>query len=120
MNAAAHQWTAALATGAVLHVREREHGEATAWPLVGGGLAAIFTKLPDVLEPAVNPNHRQFFHSLAFAAAVAVGWKALYDWQPETDDARFWRKVGMIGAGAYLCHLVLDATTKRSLPLIGR
>jgi len=62
----------------------------------------------------------QFFHSLAFAAAVAVGWKALYDWQPETDDARFWRKVGMIGAGAYLCHLVLDATTKRSLPLIGR
>ena len=25
-------------------------GEATAWPLTGGGLAALLTKLPDVLE----------------------------------------------------------------------
>ncbi len=120
MNAAAHQCTAALATGAVLHIHERDRGEATAWPLAGGGLAAVFTKLPDVLEPAVNPNHRQFFHSVAFALLVGAGWKTLYDLKPETDDGRFWRKVGMIAAGAYLCHLALDATTTRSLPLIGR
>ena len=101
MNAAAHQWTAALATGVVLHSREVERGEATAWPLAGGGLAALLTKLPDVLEPAVHPNHRQFFHSVAFAALVATGWKALHGWQPQSDDARFWRKVGMVGAGAY-------------------
>lgn len=120
MNASAHQWTTALATGAVLHSRECERGETTAWPLAGGGLAALLTKLPDILEPAVHPNHRQFFHSVAFAALVAGGWKALYDWQPQSDDGRFWRKVAMIGAGAYLCHLALDALTPRSLPLIGR
>ena len=120
MNAAAHQWTAALATGVVLHSREVERGEATAWPLTGGGLAALLTKLPDVLEPAVHPHHRQFFHSVACAALVAAGWKALYEWQPQSEDGRFWRKVGMIGAGAYLCHLALDALTARSLPLVGR
>lgn len=120
MNAAAHQWTAALATGVVLHSCETERGEVTAWPLAGSGLAAFLTKLPDVLEPAVHPNHRQFFHSVAVAALLAAGWKALYDWQPESRDARFWRMVGMIGAGAYLCHLGLDALTPRSLPLIGR
>ena len=120
MNAAAHQWTAALATGVVLHSRELERGKATAWPLAGSGLAAILTKLPDILEPPVHPHHRQLFHSLAFATLVAAGWKALYEWRPQSDEGRFWRKLGMIGAGAYLCHLALDALTARSLPLVGR
>lgn len=120
MNAAAHQWTAALATGAVLHSHEVERGESTAWPLAGGALAAVLTKLPDVLEPAVHPHHRQFFHSVACAALVATGWNALYQWQPQTDEGRFMRKVAMIAAGAYLCHLALDALTPRSLPLVGR
>lgn len=120
MNAAAHQWTAALATGAVLHASEVQRGEATAWPLAGGALAAILTKLPDVLEPAVHPHHRQFFHSVACAALVAAGWKKLHEWQPQSDEGRFMRKVGMIGTGAYLCHLALDALTARSLPLVGR
>lgn len=120
MSAAIHQWTAALVTGAVLRSREVDRGEATAWPLAGGGLAALLTKLPDVLEPAVHPHHRQFFHSAAFAGLVAAGWTALYEWQPQSDEGRFWRKVGMTGAGAYLCHLAVDALTARSLPLVGR
>ena len=41
--------------------------------LVGAGAAA----LPDVLEPAVDPNHRGFFHSWAalgvLASAVVAG-----------------------------------------------
>lgn len=120
MNAAPHQWTAALAVGAVLRSGEVERGEATAWPLAGGGLAALLTKPPDVLEPAVDPHHRQFFHSVACAALVTAGWKALHEWQPQSEEGRFWRKVAMIGAGAYLCHLALDALTARSLPLVGR
>ena len=63
MNAAIHQWTAAIATGAALHSREVEHGEATAWPLAGGGLAALLTKLPDLLEPAVHPHHLRDLHA---------------------------------------------------------
>ncbi len=120
MNAAAHQWAAALTAGFVLHANERTRGQVTAWPIAGAGLAAAATNLPDILEPAVNPHHRQFFHSLAFGGLLIAGGKALYDWQPETDEGRFWRKAGLIGLGAYLCHLALDATTPRSLPLLGR
>lgn len=120
MNAAAHQWTAALTAGLVLHADERTRRQVTAWPIAGAGLAAVATNLPDILEPAVNPHHRQFFHSLAFAGLLIVSGIALYDWQPETDEGRFWRKAGLIGLGAYLCHLALDATTPRSLPLLGR
>ncbi len=120
MNAAAHQWTAAFTTGAVLHASEVQRGEATAWPIAGGVLAAIFAKLPDVLEPAVHPHHRQFFHSVACTALVAAGWKKLHEWQPPSDEGRFLRKIRMIGAGAYLCHLAPDALTARSLPLVGR
>ena len=120
MNAAAHQWTAALATGVVLHADERTRGEATALPIVGAGFAALATNLPDILEPAVNPHHRQFFHSLVFAGLLIAGGKALYDWNPETHEGRFWRKARLIGLGAYLCHLALDATTPRSLPFLGK
>lgn len=120
MNAASHQITAAIISGLMLHAEERKNGQTTAWPIAGAGIAALLTKLPDVLEPAVTPNHRQFFHSLAFAGLLIWGWKAIYDWQPKTDDGRFWRRVAMIGAGAYLCHLALDATTPRSLPVFGR
>ena len=120
MNSTTHRLTAALATGFVLHATEREQNQQTAWPLTGAGLAAIFTSLPDILEPATNPHHRQFFHSLVFAGGVAYCWKAIYDWQPETDDGRFLRKVALIAAGAYMCHLALDATTPKSLPILGR
>lgn len=120
MNAASHRWVAALTAAVALHAEERTRGQTTAWPLAGAGLATVATNLPDLIEPAVNPHHRQFFHSLAFAGMLIVGGKALYDWQPQTDDGRFWRKVGLIGLGAYLCHLALDATTPRSLPLLGR
>ena len=120
MNAFAQQITAALAAGFVLHASEREEGLQTGWPLTGAGLAAIFTSLPDFLEPATNPIHRQFFHSLVFAGGVACCWRAVLDWQPDTDDGRLLRKVALIAAGAYICHLALDATTAKSLPFLGR
>lgn len=120
MNAVAHRVTAAVAVGAVLRHAEQLRGESTGWPIGGAGLAALLTNLPDILEPALHPNHRQFFHSLTFAALIGAGWKSAYDWKPMTEDGRFWRRVFMIGAGAYLCHLALDATTAKSLPLLGK
>lgn len=119
MNAAAHQWAAALATAGVLGHTESQRGQATALPLAGAGLAAMVTRLPDILEPAVHPNHRQFFHSVAFAALVAAGWHKLYEWQPQDDAERLLRVGLMVCAGAYLCHLALDALTAKSLPLVG-
>ncbi|MGH8322705.1 MAG: hypothetical protein ACRETD_02730 [Steroidobacteraceae bacterium] len=78
---AAHQTTAALSAGLLLHAEDRKRGQLTAWPIAGAGAAALATNVPDVLEPALAPNHRQFFHSCSMAhetvarAAVPGGYR---------------------------------------------
>lgn len=89
-------------------------------PVIAGGLASVLTNLPDWIEPATNPHHRQFFHSLVFAGGVAYGLKRAYQWIPQDDRERLLRHLLLIAGGAYLVHLALDACTKRSLPLIGK
>lgn len=89
-------------------------------PLVAGGLAALLTNLPDLIEPATNPHHRQFFHSVLFASLLVAGLKRAYDWKPEDDMQKTLRGVLLLAGGAYLVHLALDACTARSLPWIGR
>lgn len=81
----------------------------------------LFGKLPDVIEPAFkNPNHRQFFHSIAFASAVGLGLKKVYDWEPEDGFEKAIRLLTLCAGIGYLSHLMLDATTPKSLPLIGK
>lgn len=115
---------------------------------IGG---AIGGTLPDQLEPALHPHHRQFFHSLAVLAGV--GHQALATgslvasgvscWQEEAARLRvararsvpsspecqrlYWREgfyhlaTGLVrgGLAGYSTHLVLDARTTFSLPLLG-
>lgn len=88
--------------------------------LVAGGLGALCGSLPDLIEPATNPHHRQFFHSVAFAALAFEGLRRVYRWQPEDDLHRAIRGLTLIAGGAYLIHLVMDSTTPMSLPLVGR
>ena len=67
----------------------------------------------------MHPNHRQFFHSIAFALALVFGIRKVYVWEP-TKPLQHLVKIVMLAAGsAYLMHLVMDATTPKSLPLIG-
>ena len=40
---------------------------------VNMGLGLFFASLPDLIEPATNPNHRKFFHSLTTAGLVCYG-----------------------------------------------
>lgn len=89
-------------------------------PIFATGLATILTNLPDWIEPATNPHHRQFFHSVAFAGAVFYGLKRVYEWTPQDDRQRTLRHLALIAGVAYLTHLVLDAGTSRSLPLVGK
>jgi len=89
-------------------------------PFVAGALASVFTNLPDLIEPATNPNHRQFFHSVAFAGAISYGLKCAYDWEPDSNQKRMLRHMLLILGGAYLTHLALDAFTRKSLPLLGK
>ena len=83
-----------------------------------GAAAACLPSLPDVLEPALHPNHRQYFHSIAFALAVAYGIQRAYMWEAQTDWDRVVRAALLVGGAAYLSHLARDALTAKGLPLL--
>lgn len=72
-NVPLFDWFAAANRSCLLAYREDVVGDAQAGkltfkPIVGAGLAVLLTNLPDQMEPATHPNHRQFFHSVACAA----------------------------------------------------
>jgi inner membrane protein len=83
-----------------------------------GAAAALLPSLPDLLEPAVHPNHRRFFHSVTFAAAVTYSMRRAYKWETQEPWERLARLAVLVGGSAYLAHLVRDAFTAKSLPLI--
>jgi inner membrane protein len=83
-------------------------------------VAALASGLPDVLEPANSPHHRQFCHRAAFAALVTSGMKKLYDWVPATPGEALVRDVLLSIGFGYMAHLCADATTAMGLPLVGK
>lgn len=119
MNGPTHRLVAGVAVGLYFADQEAKAGPLTLKPIIGGVAATFFTNLPDILEPATSPNHRAFFHSLAFAGLLAKCVHKLHQWEPETESDKFWRSVGLLSASAYLIHVALDFTTRKSLPLIG-
>lgn len=139
----------AFGAGAALY-----HARPAATPLemlleVLGGAAGgyVASAVPDMLEPATSPNHRNVAHSVAAGTALVVkaakpvsryreGLRAQADQyaakrrRPETTTLQsvwfflcecFYR----VAAGAvsalvpgYLSHLTLDAVTPRGIPLL--
>lgn len=71
-NGSTHRMAAAVVVGSACFYAEANQQTKTVKPIVGTGLAAILTSLPDMIEPASHPNHRQFFHSLAFAGLLGL------------------------------------------------
>jgi len=88
-NAAAHRFGAALVVGSISAHAGQQTGQATTKPLVHAAMAAVCGTLPDVLEPALHPNHRQFYHSLGFAALLGYGTYKLYKWQPYDEHYQY-------------------------------
>jgi len=84
------------------------------------GIAAALGTLPDIIEPACSPNHRQFFHSFGMFGLVGLGLYKLNQWEPEDGFDEALRFVLMAASGAYLVHLAMDSSTPKSLPLIGK
>ena len=116
--------------------------------LIGGGIGGVLgSRVPDVLEPAFHdPRHRSIAHSYTFAAYwLEVVYQNASSWQQycrleaerhgrirlSSNDgwSRFWHSlmsfvwhflsgfaVGVVAG--YLSHLVLDAGTPRSIPLL--
>lgn len=121
MNAAGHQLFNFTVTAASLFaVKDKPGMRPLPHPVVAAPLSAVFASLPDILEPALNPHHRQLFHCLAFAGLVGIGVHEAYQWEPETPAQEVLRLAALIVGSAYLLHLVADMFTPRGLPLIGR
>jgi len=119
-NGATHQLVAAAGIGVILGHLEGTNKEPSPKPLIGAGLAALLTNLPDLLEPALHPQHRQFFHRVAFVGLIGLAGYKLYTWEPDDDWERVLRFLLLVGCGAVLVHLAVDALTKRSLPWVGK
>ena len=119
MNGATHRTIAAVAMTVTAASLSPRREETVAHAMVGCAGGYCLGTMPDLLEPATNPHHRQFFHSLTFAVALGYCLYRLYQWEPSSSELKAVRLIGLIAGGAYLVHLALDATTKRSLPLVG-
>ena len=115
-----HRVMAAACMGGVAVLDWKEGDHWVKHPLVAAGMAASCGTLPDVLEPALHPNHRQFFHSVLFAVGLGVTLYNVHQWEPDTDTGRLVRGLTLIGGAAYLLHLAMDACTRKSLPLLGK
>lgn len=120
MNAQEHRFVSAATLGALGGTIAPTDEERLPYAAAGCAGGYCLGTVPDLIEPASHPHHRQFFHGWLFAGALAYGVYRLYRWEPETTDQKFWRAVGLIAGAAYLVHLAMDATTKGSLPLVGR
>lgn len=84
--------------------------------LLGLVVGVFFALLADILEPATNPYHRGFFHSLVFACFLGL---ILLKFFKKTDDDKADAALLLKAAGgAYASHLILDAGTPLGLPLI--
>src|SRR5258708_18220480 len=83
MRAVAHAAIAGVSAFGGVALLKRQYPDARLPdPIFAGFVAAIAAGLPDYLEPATTPHHRQFCHSVAFAGLLIAGMKKLYSWQP--------------------------------------
>lgn len=81
---------------------------------LGGAIAGI---LPDIIEPATNPNHRSFMHSLTNLSIIAEGNKLTWDQTSQTLTKDQKAAISILSA-AYCSHLVTDGLTKKGLPIL--
>lgn len=107
-NSLEHMSIGAISTGIGYLIKEKSlnkipNKENLLGSLILGGFMGL---LPDILEPANNPQHRQFFHSIIMGL-ITMGIKN-ENYQKLLDLSKY----------GYLSHLALDALTPASLPLI--
>ena len=84
--------------------------------LAGCALGALTGIVTDKIEPATNPNHRGFFHSIIFWFVLSV---AAYKTLLEQDVDCLCKQLVVIGFAGYSSHLMLDMQTPKSLPFLG-
>jgi membrane-bound metal-dependent hydrolase YbcI (DUF457 family) len=79
----------------------------------GSCLGAI---IPDILEPANNPQHRSFFHSTVFLGFMVYCYQQI-NVHPTLQEQPGLKKILSGIVFGYITHLLLDSKTPASLPL---
>lgn len=119
-NGITHSFVGGLTGLGVVLCDKGEDSETIHDPMLAIGAGLFFGRLPDILEPALNPHHRQFFHSIAVLIALGYGAKKVYEWRAKDRAKVFLRTVLLCAGMGYISHLLLDAATPRSIPLLGK
>ena len=79
------------------------------------GFGAAFGLAADLLEPAKHPNHRGVCHSYAALAGLFYGTVKALESPALTSPQRL---LALVPSAAYASHLLWDADTPKSLPLL--
>lgn len=120
MRAVAHATIGAVtAMTAVISIKAQFPHARLPEPILAGVVGALAAGLPDFLEPAITLRHRQFCHSIAFASAMSLALKTIYDWDPQSEGQKLVRDIVLSIGFGYLSHLGADATTAAGLPWFG-
>jgi membrane-bound metal-dependent hydrolase YbcI (DUF457 family) len=117
--------TGAVAGGLYSYIKQRaqinqgkkhdiDWGELIGYGILGMVLGTAGGALPDLIEPATNPHHRSFFHSVVCGSAVTIGSYQLV----QNDFADILKLSSTSVSTGYVSHLVLDAKTPYGLPLM--
>lgn len=97
---------------------------------ISSGIGLTTARIPDILEPATNPNHRAFFHSIVFGGITCyVGVQAWKDLQRRRRErialgnqqwnfSEFIDIAIIIASGSVLLHLIMDGFTKKGLNFV--
>jgi membrane-bound metal-dependent hydrolase YbcI (DUF457 family) len=98
--------------------------------LLSTGTGAAASRLPDILEPAIHPNHRAFFHSFAFGALLGFGAVRAFkkikmksaerkaNGIDQVSGTEILLGLALVGIIVVLLHLLMDGFTRKGLPLI--
>jgi membrane-bound metal-dependent hydrolase YbcI (DUF457 family) len=117
-NAKAHAQIGAVA-GAVTYVVMSHHYERKMDVLEAGFCALIgmaSAALPDLIEPALTPNHRGTAHSVVILFLLLA--LIILFCQDEEGKREEFVKMVVASAGAgYLTHLIADSCTPKGLPI---
>tara|TARA_R110002072_G_scaffold5527_1_gene35278 strand:+ start:2677 stop:3048 length:372 start_codon:yes stop_codon:yes gene_type:complete len=120
-NANVHIAAGAIAGIGSYILGEAESDQHSSGEMISAGvIGALFGEVPDLIEPATNPHHRQFFHSAFVFGGLLYGAKSLYEWKPSNESQRILRALGLAALAGYASHLLLDSRTPMSLPILGK
>lgn len=79
MNGPTHQFAGAVAALVITQIDSEDKSTALYHPTAAIPIGAFLGRLPDMIEPSLgNPNHRQFFHSVAILGLLETGIYKLY------------------------------------------